>query len=288
MQSYLRAARAAAVLAAAVAAAAGCSSGGSGAASSSSSSGAGASPGQELAASVKSAQNVNSFTATTSVQATTGSSGMGAVTLNGTVSEQRQPTELVKLDIASMQAGGVNAGAMTVITTPSAVYMKMPTMSAAMHSTKPYIEIPLSELKSGSAMSALLNQAQSSNPLSSAQLLAGATNVKTVGTSTINGVSTTELEGSEPASAATAKLPANLRSSLGQQIEKAGISQIKFQAWVDGQHNFRKMIVNEVGKSFSDTATFTVTSINQPVQISAPPSSQVSVLPASDLNAAGM
>lgn len=286
MLSHLKVVRAAAVLAAAAAAAAGCSSGGSGAASSSS--GAGANPSQELAATVKNAQNTNSFAATMSMQANDSSAGVGAVSLNGKVSYERQPMVMTEVDMASVQAAGANIGPMSVIETPSAVYMKMPMMSQMMHSTKPYLEIPMSELKSGSAISALLSQAQSSNPLSVAQLLGGSTDVKKVGTGTVNGVAVTEYEGSEPASAAIAKLPANLRSSLGQQVQKAGIEQIKFQAWVDGQHNIRKMIANETGKNMNETITFTVTSVNQPVQIAMPSPSQVSKIPASALNTPGM
>lgn len=280
MQSRLGTVGAAAVLAAVAVAAAGCSSGGS------SSSGARVSPAQQLAATVKNAQSINSFTAEMSVRGNgisgAGMMGAGNVALNGTFSEQRQPTEIARFDVGSLQASGANLGPMSTITTPSALYLKMPMISALTHSTKPYLKIPASALKSG-GLSSLIGQAQSSNPLSAAQLLAGATNTRTVGTGTVNGVAVTELEGSEPVSAALAKLPANVRSSFGQDIQKLGVGQIKFQAWVDGQHNFRKLIVNEIGRTLNETVTVTVTSINQPVHISVPPAAQVSTLPASAL-----
>jgi hypothetical protein len=180
----------------------------------------------------------------------------------------------------------MNLGSMDTISTPSAIYLKMPMISALMHSSKPWLELPVSELKSGGALSSLISQAQSSNPLSDAQLLAGAKNVREVGTSTIDGVAVTELDGSEPASAAIAKLPAGLRTSLGQNIQKLGIGQIQFQAWVDGQHDFRKLIVNEVGSKLNETVEFTVKSINQPVSVSVPSASQATTIPASALSGA--
>lgn len=286
MQSYWRTVRTAVVLTAVAAAAAGCSSGGTGKASSPSS--PGESPAQALAASVKTSQATNSFAATMDLQTTSGSGGMGTVNLSGKVSFERQPMVMTEVDMANVQAGGTSAGPMSVIETPSAIFLKMPMMSQVMHSTKPYLEIPMSELKNGGAMSALLNQAQSSNPLSIAQLLNGATDVKQVGTSTVNGVPVTEYQGTEPVSAAIAKLPANLRSSLGEQVQKAGFKQINFQASIDAQHNLRKMTANEVGTSVNETVTFTVTSINQPVQITMPSPSQVQKLPASAFNAPGM
>jgi hypothetical protein len=290
VQSRLGVAGAAAVLAVVVAAgAAACSSGGSGNSSSSASSNMDAA--QELAATLTNSQNISSFTATMSVKASgvpgMSQSGSGDTTLTGNFSYQKQPSELAEFDASSLQSSGMNLGSMSTITTPSAIYLKMTMISALMHSSKPWLELPVSELKSGGALSALISQAQSSNPLSDAQLLGGAKNVRTVGTSTIDGVAVTEIDGSEPATAAIAKLPASLRTTLGQNIEKLGIGQIKFQAWVDGQHDFRKLIVNEVGSSLNETVEFTVNTINQPVNIAVPSAGQATTIPASALSGAG-
>jgi hypothetical protein len=82
--------------------------------------------------------------------------------------------------------------------------------------SKPWIEIPGSDLKSGSAagLAQMLGEAQSGDPLSDAQLLAGAKNTRTVGTAALNGVPVTEITGSEPVATALANLPTDLRSSL--------------------------------------------------------------------------
>ena len=284
MQSRLGAACAAAALAAITAAgAAGCSSGGS------SSSAMRVNAAQELAATLKNAQQIKTYTASMSIQVSgiPGAGSSGGFSVAGSIKGQRQPTALAEFDASSFQMMGTDLGSMTEIVTPKAFYVKAPMMTAALH--KQWIELPFSELKgNGAALSQLISQAQSSDPLSDAQLMAGAKNVRAVGTGTVDGVSVTELEGSEPVNAALAKLPASTRASLGQEMKQLGVGQVQFRVWVDGQHNVRKMIVKEVGSSLNETISMTVTSINQPVSMSLPPTSQVSTIPASALSGAGM
>lgn len=272
--------RTAAVLAAVATAAVGCSSGGSGSSSSPSSGGSGGnSPADLLSASAQNAASIKSFTATVDLHSTGGSGSTGATNVTGTISEQRQPTQLIELTTKSAEAAGINAGAITVIETPSAIYTKIPSMSS-LTGGKPYLEIPLSQAKSGT-LGPLVNQAQSSNPLDAAQLLGGATDVQKVGSATVNGIPTTELKGTVPISAAIAKLPAKTRSTVGKGLQQAGIDHFDFQVWLDGQNNLRKAVYTYVGKNTSMTDTTTITSINQPVHISIPPSSQVGKLPSS-------
>lgn len=286
MQSRLGAVGAAAALAVIVASgAAGCSSGGSGKASPSSTKMTAA---QELAATLKNTQELKTFTASMSMRVSgiPGASGAGGLSVSGTIKGQRQPSLLEEFDASSFHMIGQDIGPMTEIVTPKAFYMKTPMLSAGLH--KPWLELPFSELKGkGAALSQLLNQAQSGDPLSDARLMAGAKNVRTVGTGTVEGVPVTELTGSESATAALAKLPASARATLGQEMEKLGVGQIQYQAWVDGQHNIRKMIVKEIGSTLNETISMTVTSINQPVHISLPPSGQVATIPASALGGSG-
>lgn len=288
MQSRLGAARAVAVLAiVAAAGAAGCSSGKP--ASSSGSSGAKLTAAQELAATLRSEQQIKTFDASMSMHVTgiPGAASAGGLTVSGTIEGQRQPSLLEEFHADTMRMLAQNVGPMTEIVTPKAFYMKMPMLSAAMH--KPWLELPFSELKgNGAALSQLLNQAQSGDPLSQARLMAGSTNVRTVGTGTVAGVPVTELTGSESANAAIAKLPASTRATLGQEMEKLGVGQIQYQAWVDAQHNIRKLIVKETGSTLNETISMTVTGINKPVSISLPSSAQTATIPASALNGTGL
>lgn len=280
MKSHMGALRTAAVLAATAAVAAGCSSGGSSSSGSSTAA-------SLLSASVQNSQAIKSYSAAISVQASGGSvsAGVGNVSMKGTYTEQVKPTQLIQLNTDSTQAGGVNIGAMTLLVNSSAIYMKSSSLSSVTGG-KPWLEVPLSYAQSG-ALSSLFSEAQSSNPLSSAQLLAGSTDAKTVGTATVNGVSTTEVQGTESPSAALAKVPAALKSQETQAFQQLGITQIKYQAWIDGQHNFRKIVVNEIGKT-TITVSSTITSINQPVKVSVPSTSQVSQLPSNAASGAGI
>lgn len=284
MKSYMGALRTAAVLAAAtatVAAAAGCSSGGS------SSAGGSDNATEMLSASVQNTQTIKSYTAALSVQASGGSvsAGVGNVSMNGTYAEQVKPTPLIQMTTSSTQAGGMNVGSITLVMNSSAVYMKSPEFSS-LTGGKSWLEVPLSSAQSG-ALSSLFDEAQSSNPLTATRLLAGSTDAKTVGTATIDGVSTTEVQGTESPSAALAKVPAALRSQETQAFQQLGITQLKYKAWIDGQHQLRKMILNEIGKTTA-TTTFTITSINQPVNVTIPSASQVGKLPSGATSTPGL
>lgn len=237
----------------------------------------------QLAAST--ARDVNSFTANMSIQATGHASG--GFSLVGTVSEQLRPSVLAEADYSTFTAAGQSfPGGMSEIITPRSVYMKLSMLTQALHTNKPWLEIPFSSLSkaSGVNISSLFSQLQTSSPLDQSQLFAGAENVRTVGTGDVDGVAVTEYTGTLVMSKALTKLPADLRASIGQALEKAGISSVRFTEWVDGQHHVRKTTVTETGTAITETVTTTITSINQPVSIQVPPATQTATLPASILN----
>lgn len=283
MQSRLGAARAAAVLAAVVAVAvSGCASSGHGAGKTAASAGNAA---QLLSAAVRNAQSVNSIVAATNVQVSSipdaGALGALGLTTSGTYTAQSHPSSMREF-AGTIQAGGQSVGAIDLISAPAAVYVKLPPMlKMLLHSSKPWSMVSQSELKSGGIVASVLGEAQAVDPLAFVQLLGKSANPRIAGTATINGAATTEVTGSVPASAALANLPASLRSSFAQ----VGTGQIEFQTWIDAQHNFRKLIVSKAGSDSegSNRITFTVSNINQPVNVSVPSASQVAAIPASAL-----
>jgi hypothetical protein len=267
---------------------AGCASGGSPAGKSgTTSTGAAAqSPEQAIQLAASTARDTNSFTANMSIQATSGTAGE-SFNLAGTMSEQLHPSVEAEADFSTFSAAGQNLpGGMSEIVTTSSLYLKLGLLTQELHTTKPWVEIPFSALSkaSGVNISALFSQLQTSSPLDQSQLFAGAENVRSAGTGEVDGVPVTEYTGTVSMSKALAKLPASLRNSFGQDIEKAGISSVRFTEWVDGQHQVRKTTVIESGSAISESITTTITSINQPVNIQIPPASQTSALPASILN----
>jgi hypothetical protein len=239
----------------------------------------------QLAANISRA--VNSFTATMDIRL---KGGANSVNLAGTITEQIRPSLLAKANFSSFNVAGQSfPGGMSEIITPSSAYIKLSMLTQALHTSKQWIAISFSSLSkaSGVNLGSLFSQLQTSSPLSQSQLFAGATNVRRVGTGVVDGVPVTEYTGSVSMTQALAKLPASLRTSLGADIEKAGIGAAKFTEWIDAQHQVRKVVVTETGSAFSETITTTVTSINQPVTIQVPPASETTSLPASILNAAG-
>ncbi len=283
--SRLAAAGAIVVIASAVA---GCASGGSPAAKSGTTSTASAaqSPEQAIQLAASTARDVNSFTATMSIHGSTGSSS-GTFDLAGTISEQLHPSVLAEANFSTFSAAGQSIpGGMSEIITTRSLYMKLAILTQELHTTKPWIEIPFSALtkSSGVNISSLFSQLQTNSPLDQSQLFTGAENVKTAGTGVVDGVPVTEYTGTVSMSKALAKLPASLRTSFGQDIEKAGITSVRFTEWVDGQHHVRKTTVTESGAAITETITTTVTSINQPVNIRVPSAGQTNALPASILN----
>jgi hypothetical protein len=236
------------------------------------------------------ARDVNSYAATIIIRIGSKSKTSGSldnVVLGGTVAEQLRPSLLADANFSTFATDGrLLPGGMGEIITPDALYIKLGVLTQALHTSKPWAKVPLSGLNEGSKLSlgSLFSQLQTSSPLAQAQLLADATNVRTVGTSTVEGVPVTEYSGTCSTAAATARIPASARGPLGQDLRQAGVGSARFQVWVDSQHRVRKDVVTETSSAFTETTTTTVTSINQPVVISVPTISQATPLPASALD----
>jgi hypothetical protein len=225
------------------------------------------------------AQKATSYAADVTVQTT----GTGASTVSGTLKQQTEPTPLAVADFSTFKvAGQTIPGGLEEIINSSGLYLKMATL--AKETGKPWVEFPASELSqsAGTSFSQLI-QNGSNDPLLQAQMLASSTNVKKVGTATVNGVPTTEYTGTYPISAGLAKLPAANRSKIASQLQQMGLTTEQFTVWLDGQQQVRKVVTAAKGTSESIASTILVTSINQPVTAAIPPASQVTVAPASVL-----
>lgn len=234
---------------------------------------------------VGNAQKVNSFTALISVQADGSSAGNSA--FSGTFKEQRKPLRIAE-DFSTFQAAGQSLGSMSMIITPTEMYLKLGMITQMLHTSKPWVEFPISALKSSDSLSQLLGQAQTNDPLSDAKLLDAVTNLRTVGPDTVDGTPVTEYTGSATINRAMAELPASVRTQFGQQAEQLGIGEINFKVWIDGQRNIRQEISTMTGSTVTVTTTMTTTSINQPVTITMPSASQTTSVPASALSGSGV
>jgi hypothetical protein len=234
----------------------------------------------ELAA--KNTKTLTSIAATFSIQFSAAGGGAG---ISGTVTEQLHPSLLGRADLTSITGGQSLSGGSSEIVTPKAIYLRSRSTSQSVHTSKPWVEIPLAEIgATGAAYNQLVDQLQTASPLTETQLLAGSTNVRKVGTSVINGVPVTEYSGSFTMSQALASLPAGTRSAIESQLGSSGITMGTFTIWLDSHQDPRKIAVTESGGPLTAHINESVTSINQPVNVQLPTSAEIYVVPASQLS----
>lgn len=211
--------------------------------------------------------------------------GSATMTSSGTVQEEKKPALFVNADLSSVAVNGQTLpGGIQEILTPSTLYLRMHELSEM--TGKQWLKLPFSELSNltgGVNVGQLVQQASSSEPTTQAEFLAGASNVRTVGTGVIDGVPVTEYTGTISMTTALQRIPAAERSQVSQAITKAGITSANFTVWLDAQHRVRKLIMKENGDSITETVSMQVTSIDQPVSTQLPSASQAATVPASDL-----
>jgi hypothetical protein len=266
-----------AAAAAAVLLAAGCGSGSGN--NSSHQAGAPQSPVQAITLAARQAGQVSSFASTLNIQ----TSGSVRAAMAGTMQIRKQPSLLVNANFGTVSANGQDMpGGMQEILTGSTLYLKMGALAQELG--KPWASIQLSQLQgAGINLSQLTQELQDNDPMIEAQMLTGASNLRAVGTQTIGGAATTHYTGTFTVSAGLAKLPPSERAIEQKALQALGINDIGFNAWIDAQHQIRKITVAEHGSSVRVAATMQVTSVNQPIDVSPPPASQVKAIPASAL-----
>ena len=195
--------------------------------------------------------------------------GSQSGTQSGTLQYQRKPSVLMSENMHIVAQGGTTD--IKMILTGTDVYFSEPGLSAK------WTKLKRSSLSGPAAASfgKLIQTMQSNDFANQQQMLAAATDVRQAGTQTIDGTPTTEYDGSIRASDAIKALSPSVRDILGPQLQSMGDSVISFREWIDGQHHVRRVIENETVKGNNLTTTMDITGINQPVQITVPPSSQV-------------
>ncbi len=291
-RSPLYAAGLTAILAAALA---GCAAGSSGTGATGighASAAASSSPLDAVQLAAKTTGGASSFTGTMSVQATAkpGAASSGNVSMTASMAEQLRPSLLAEVQIGTLSAAGQSLpGGLSEIITPGNLYMKWSFLTQELHTTKPWLVIPVSALSksSGVNLSQLFSQATSSSPLNESQLLAGASGVRKVGTGTIDGVPVTEYTGTVSLDKGMQYLSGSAKAAMQKQIAAAGLSTATFTVWVDGQRVMRKAVITEHGTALTEVVTVAISTINQPVNIQVPAADQTTPLPSGALGSLG-
>jgi hypothetical protein len=245
-----------------------CSSGGSRPAGSSGSASSSLTPKQAMLATAAQAQKIHSATETLAVQG----SGIQNTTTTGTIQVLRTPTLQLSENLNVTSAG--NTTQIKAILTDTAIYLNEP--SLAKQIGKPWLKLHLAALNKTplASIAQLVHSLQSNNFANQTQLLAAAKNVRIVGKQTVGGVPTTEYAGSFQTAEALKALSPAFRKALAPALQALGNSTINFRVWVDDQHHTRKMTEVETINGETINTTVNITAINQPVQITPPPTSQ--------------
>ena len=278
----------------AAAALAGCSAGssGTGATAAGTHAAAASSPLDAVQLAAKTTGGASSFTGTMSVQATAkaGAPSSGNLSMTASMAEQLRPSLLAEVQIGTLSAAGQSLpGGLSEIITPSNLYMKWSVLTQQLHTTKPWLAIPVSALSksSGVNLSQLFSQATNSSPLNESQMLAGASGVRKVGTGTMDGVAVTEYTGTVSLDKGMQYLSGSSKAAMQKQIAAAGLSTATFTVWVDGQQVMRKAVITEQGTTVTEVITVAISTINQPVNIQVPAADQTAALPSSALGSLG-
>jgi len=208
----------------------------------------------------------------TSASATFTTEVSGMTVMFGTVRERVTPTSLAMLSMTSVD--GVARFAMTEVVTRSIVYVRMPSLAAA--NGKPWIGVPVAELGAYPPMAQLYQTA--ALPTAEAALIGTASTERMTGTTTMKGVKVSRYVGSiDPATALTDLAP-DLRRLLAPELS-ATTGTISFTAWIDAQHNLRKIQTSAIIGGQLTVTTVVVTAVNRVLHIAVPESGQVVAVP---------
>jgi hypothetical protein len=211
-------------------------------------------------------------TTLTSDSATFTTQVSGITVMFGTVHERVTPSRLATLSMTSVD--GAERFAVTEVVSRSTVYVRMPSLDAAVG--KPWIGVPIPQLGASPAMAQLYQTA--ALPTAEAALIGTASEERMTGITTVRGVKVSRYVGTIDPATALAQLDSGLGQLLAPELA-ATTGTIGFTAWIDSQHNLRKIqTIATIGGQLTVT-TVVVTAVNRVVHIALPEPTQVAALP---------
>ena len=224
---------------------------------------------QAFQAAADQSKKINSY----SIRMDESLTGAGAQHITGNMQFRLKPSLLAQVDL-SIPPSSVNE-----ILTAKAAYLKIPGLGST---DKPWVKLSLTgKTGMGAALGQLLQSAENSNPANQTAALTASKDLRKTGTAVVNGIPTTRYEGSYSVADQLKKMPPALRKMTSKSIAALGITRVQFTIWIDGQHQMRRVITVEKGSSTTITTKLDIISINQPVNVTPPPPSQVTSAPTS-------
>ena len=223
---------------------------------------------QAIQAAADQAKKINSY----SIRMDESLTGATAEHITGNMQFRLKPALLAQVSL-NIPPASVNE-----ILTTKVAYLKIPGLGST---GKPWVKLSLAGKNGmGAALGQLLQSAENSNPANQTLALTASKDLRKTGTEVINGIPTTRYEGSYSVADEMKKLPPGLRKITSQSIAALGITKVHFTIWIDGKHQMRRVITVEKGSSSTITTKLDIIAINQPVNVTLPPPSQVTSPPA--------
>jgi hypothetical protein len=223
------------------------------------------------------AEAVSQVAALTSARATFTTQVAGLTTVFGQISEQVRPR---RATLTMTTVDGADRFGVSEVVTDSAVYLRAPALASAVG--KPWVSVPLTGLAADPMLVGLYQT--EAIPTADAALLGMATTVRSTGTATIDGVRTTRYVGSIDPAAALRRLSPGARQLLAPELATV-TGTVRFVAWIDGQHAFRKFQTSAVVGGLSTVTTVVINAFDPAIHLTVPDSSLVSAMPATDASA---
>jgi hypothetical protein len=155
------------------------------------------------------------------------------------------------------------------------MYMRFPEgLLPGLPAGKPWVKIDLQELGQQAGVDfQQLMQSQQADPSQGLQYLQDLTDVQTVGDEDISGVQTTHYRGVVDLVSLADKHP-ELKSSIDQLVQQAGISRIPMEVWID-EDNFVRQLKESFNAAGADTTmTMRLHDFGTSVDVSPPPTEQ--------------
>lgn len=234
-----------------------------------------------------SARNVASWGSDISTTTVIGTDGGARISFACTLREESGPFNETAVISYKRDGKDVLPGGSDSIVTPTVYYIRVAAASRYFHTTKPWVELsPAAYLTLSTKMHNSTPGAPGvffGDPVLGVGLLTTSTDVRAVGTGSVNGIPVTEYEGTYSAARGLAYITATLSSALSAQANKQvtaiGLTTVQFRAWFDPQRRPLKIVLVEAGTHANLTVTQTIVSINQPANIQFPLASETYVVP---------
>ncbi|MDF5751564.1 DUF1396 domain-containing protein [Spongiactinospora sp. TRM90649] len=233
---------------------------------------------EAVAQSAQQAEAVSSYTVDAVADFSHPDGGAGKV--QGRMVYQSKPQLAVDLTLDTVSFGQNNLpGGARAILVGDTAYIKLDALKSMTGVTKPWIKASVSDLDGQGRTEAqnALGRIQQFDLSAAVKLVTASKDVKSVGTESVGGVDTTHYSGTFPVEEAVKLLDPAHRDQASQSFGE--VKNMKFDLWADAQSLPRKITMSGEADRGKFNATMMFKGYNEPVEITAPPASEVGEIP---------